>query len=289
MLRAKLVNPIAALGGSPTLDQVLAAWNNAGGVQASANRAGNGDTTYTLTLDIQQTATGILLALPDEFADKLQIDAVKGDVSTRLQWTLQVTQTNGGAFSASSVTAMQVSADLSKTGFDGRAGFLGLNFGNPSVIFLDADVSIDTGSFSSLTTAQINALSANGLNQTGTALAKYDFTGTTTVGGVSITFPSLPAPQIRLTGSSAGSTFDLFNPNASRTYFDNYSAAGLSDFFLTTAGRAIRVAHAVRDDPHSRGLRLQSRHGQHFIHAAPRSEPGFGRSHGGGFRPPCSA
>ncbi|MFO0864319.1 MAG: hypothetical protein U0744_06620, partial [Gemmataceae bacterium] len=247
MLRSKLVDPITALGSSPTMEQVLAAWNNTGGIQASATVASNGNIAYTLSLDIQQTKTGVTLALPDEFADTLQIDAVKGDVSARLQWSVNLAQTNAGAFSASSAAAMQVSADLSKTDFDGRAGFLGLHFANPSVVFLDADISIDVSSLSSLTTTQINALSAGSFTQTGTALAKYDLTGSTTVGGVSITFPSLPAPQIRLTGTSTGSTFDLFDPNASRTYFDNYSAAGISDFFQTTAGSVFAQLSGLTD------------------------------------------
>jgi Ca2+-binding RTX toxin-like protein len=235
VLKAKLVDSLASLQDPVSLSQILAAFNATSGVTATGSRNAAGDTTINLTLDVQTVLSNIFLSLPDELS-KLHVDALGGDLSTRLQWSLQIDQDASGDFTATSMSNLVLSADLDKKNFDGRAGFLGLHFATPSTVFLNADVTVNTGNISGETTAQLDGLLASDLTQSGTALAKVDLTGGTTVGGVSITFPSLPAPTISLTGTSAESTFDLFVAGATRNYSDNFTAAGLDDFYLTNAG-----------------------------------------------------
>ena len=211
ILRQRLVDPVAALSGTPTLVQLVSAFNQVSGLTATGTRSNAGVVTVELTLDVESVVSDVELSLGEEVGELVQVDALLGDVTTDLQWHFEIGENSSGAFSATPLGNMQVSANLEETNFEGRAGFLGLNFASPSIVFLDADVQVLTnGSFGTGTTNHLQSLNAATVAQTGTALAKIDLIGTNTVGGVSVAFPGgLPAPVISQTGSG-NSTFDLF-------------------------------------------------------------------------------
>lgn len=247
ILRTGLYTPVNGLAANPTLTQIVNALNQSSGVTVSATLASTGDVTYDVSLNMQGTSSNVWLKLPEEFDPYLRADGLLGDVSTGIVWTLQISQTNGGTVSTTAQNNLQLSADLNKTNFDARAGFLGLHFASPSTFFLNADVAVDMTGIVGQSNAQLQAVTASSLTQTGTALSKVDLTGT--FQNIAMTFapPAPPAPHISLTGGSANSTVNLFVTGASRTFSQNFTAAGLSDFYVVSAGGVLAQLSTFAD------------------------------------------
>jgi hypothetical protein len=223
----------AAVGDAASLPELLRAWQTVPGVTATGSRSPSG----VVAIDVLLNSTSIVdadLNLGDDMGKFVQTDHLRGDMAVGLQWHFALTEAAGHSFTATSLSHVAVSANLERNGFDGWAGLLGLHFGSPSTVYLDADVVVGTSSITSLSAAGIGALDAGSLAQAGTALAKVDLRGQTTVRDVALALAS-DTQNISLTGGSPGNTIDLFIPDAPRVFTRAFDAA-VSDFYLLSAG-----------------------------------------------------
>ncbi len=234
MLRSKLADTINGLAGGATLYQTLISLNQIAGVSATGVTTASGDVTLDITLDVQTTLS-VDLSLGADIEKLVNVDSLRGDLATRVQWSLRAAETAAGAFTATSLSNLLFGADLNQTSFVGNSGFLGLNFASPTALTLNADVTVNTNSINGTATSALLSLDVTTLTQTGTANASVNLDGTTTVSGVTVT---LPSGLHALASLNSGATFDLF-ASPTLTASDNFTAAGIKTFSLVSASEML--------------------------------------------------
>jgi len=237
-----LVQPIVGEGDDPTLDGLVSALNVSDdsriagltvSLAANAALATDGTLTIELSLDAKRVTTGFELDLLGGIEERLIEDRLTATLTTAVLWDFSVGVDASGFFGIFDTdNHLDVRADISSDGTTGsyRAGFLGLDALNTSLIVLDADVLVDTDALN----AGIVPANAADLNQTGAALLDIDLElGATGVTGVN---------QSLLTFDD-----DLFTA-AAPVLTDDFdsSGVGVSDFYKTEAGTVRQLLQQFR-------------------------------------------